>query len=140
MVWHLETWGHRLRTVAFYPHVRLVMRSMFGRDGGVMLGQRWPLKKHGNYWEKHARLRLRFLETHGEIVIKPLHGNGGKAIFKVESDGANLSALIEVFNMTWREPHMVQAFLPDVAKGDKRIVLVDGDDKDNAINFPVTSV
>ena len=67
-----------------------------------------------------------FLATHGEIVIKPLHGNGGKAIFKVGSDGANLSALIEVFNTAWREPHMVQAFLPDVAKGDKRIVLVDG--------------
>ena len=68
----------------------------------------------------------KFLAEHGAIVIKPLHGNGGKAIFKVESDGANLSALMEVFNMTWREPHMVQAFLPDVAKGDKRIVLIDG--------------
>jgi len=68
-----------------------------------------------------------FLAQHGAIVIKPLHGNGGKAIFKVEADGANLSALIEVFNMTWREPHMVQAFLPDVAKGDKRIVLIDGE-------------
>ena len=69
----------------------------------------------------------KFLAEHGAIVIKPLHGNGGKAIFKVESDGANLSALMEVFNMTWREPHMVQAFLPDVAKGDKRIVLIDGE-------------
>ena len=69
----------------------------------------------------------KFLAEHGAIVIKPLHGNGGKAIFKVGHDGANLSALIEVFNMTWREPHMIQAFLPDVAKGDKRIVLVDGE-------------
>jgi glutathione synthase len=68
-----------------------------------------------------------FLAKHGEIVIKPLHGNGGKAIFKVGSDGANLSALIEVFNTAWREPHMVQAFLPSVAEGDKRIVLVDGE-------------
>ena len=68
-----------------------------------------------------------FLATHGAIVIKPLHGNGGKAIFKVEADGLNLSALFEVFNQTWREPHMVQAFLPAVAKGDKRIVLVDGE-------------
>ena len=68
-----------------------------------------------------------FLADHGAIVIKPLHGNGGKAIFKVEADAANLSALIEVFNQTWREPHMVQAFLPAVAKGDKRIVLVDGE-------------
>jgi glutathione synthase len=68
-----------------------------------------------------------FLATHGAIVIKPLHGNGGKAIFKVGSDGANLSALIEVFNTAYREPHMVQAFLPDVAQGDKRIVLIDGE-------------
>ena len=67
-----------------------------------------------------------FLAVHKEIVVKPLHGNGGKAIFKVGSDGANLSALIEVFNTAYREPHMIQAFLPDVAKGDKRIVLVDG--------------
>jgi glutathione synthase len=68
-----------------------------------------------------------FLAQHGEIVIKPLHGNGGKAIFKVGRDGANLSALVEVFNTAYREPHMVQAFLPAVAKGDKRIVLIDGE-------------
>jgi glutathione synthase len=68
-----------------------------------------------------------FLAEHGEIVVKPLHGNGGKAIFKVGADGANLSSLIEVFNTTWREPHMIQAFLPTVAQGDKRIVLVDGE-------------
>ena len=68
-----------------------------------------------------------FLAKHGEIVIKPLHGNGGKAIFKVGSDGANLSALLEVFNAAYVEPHMVQAFLPSVAAGDKRIVLIDGE-------------
>lgn len=68
-----------------------------------------------------------FLAEHGEIVVKPLHGNGGKAIFKIGSDGANLSSLIEVFNTAYREPHMVQAFLPDIVKGDKRIVLVDGE-------------
>jgi glutathione synthase len=68
-----------------------------------------------------------FLKRHGAIVVKPLHGNGGKAIFRVGAEGENLSALMEVFNQTWREPHMVQAFLPDVAKGDKRIVLVDGE-------------
>lgn len=67
-----------------------------------------------------------FQREHGPVVVKPLHGNGGKAIFKVEADGSNLGALFEVFNSTWPEPHMVQPFLPDVAKGDKRIVLVDG--------------
>ncbi len=68
-----------------------------------------------------------FLNEHGSIVVKPLHGNGGKAIFKIDADAQNLSSLIEVFNTAYREPHMVQAFLPAVAKGDKRIVLVDGE-------------
>jgi glutathione synthase len=68
----------------------------------------------------------KFLAEHGEIVVKPLHGNGGKAIFKVGRDGANLASLIEVFNTAYVEPHMVQAFLPGVAQGDKRIVLIDG--------------
>lgn len=69
----------------------------------------------------------KFLAEHKEIVVKPLHGNGGKAIFKIGSDGQNLSSLIEVFNTAYREPHMLQAFLPGVAAGDKRIVLVDGE-------------
>ncbi len=69
----------------------------------------------------------RFLAQHGEIVIKPLHGNGGKAIFKIGPDGANLSSLMEMFNAAYIEPHMVQAFLPSVAAGDKRIVLIDGE-------------
>ena len=69
----------------------------------------------------------KFMEKHGDIVIKPLHGNGGKAVFRVPSSGDNLGALIEVFSQMWVEPFMVQAFLPNVAKGDKRIVLVDGE-------------
>ncbi len=68
-----------------------------------------------------------FQQEHGALVVKPLHGNGGKAIFRIDADGTNLSALFEVFNQTWPEPHMVQPFLPSVAQGDKRIVLVDGE-------------
>ncbi|WP_137679262.1 glutathione synthase [Aurantiacibacter suaedae] len=68
-----------------------------------------------------------FMGRHGSVVVKPLHGNGGKAIFKLDAEGTNLSALFEVFNQTWPEPHMVQPFLPSVAQGDKRIVLVDGE-------------
>ena len=68
-----------------------------------------------------------FQREHGTVVVKPLHGNGGKAIFKIGEKGVNLSALIEIFNQSWPEPHMVQAFLPGVAEGDKRIVLVDGE-------------
>jgi len=63
----------------------------------------------------------------GDLVIKPLHGNGGKAVFRIPADGSNLGALIEMFHNAWVEPFMVQPFLPGVAKGDKRIVLVDGE-------------
>jgi len=69
----------------------------------------------------------KFIEKHGDVVLKPLHGNAGKAVFKVSRDGANLSALMELFNTTYREPHVLQVFLPEVAEGDKRIVLVDGE-------------
>ena len=63
----------------------------------------------------------------GAVVVKPLHGNGGKAVFKIDADGGNLSALAEMFGTVWPEPFMVQPFLPEVAEGDKRIVLVDGE-------------
>jgi glutathione synthase len=68
-----------------------------------------------------------FLAEHGDIVIKPLHGNAGKAVFKIGADGSNLAPLMELFNATYREPHVLQAFLPEVAEGDKRIVLIDGE-------------
>jgi glutathione synthase len=69
----------------------------------------------------------RFMARHGAIVVKPIHGNGGKAVFRIGENGENLAALFELFNQTWPEPHMVQPFLPEVATGDKRIVLVDGE-------------
>ena len=68
-----------------------------------------------------------FHAKHGEIVVKPLHGNAGAAVFRIGRDGANLAALAELFGAIWREPYIAQAFLPAVAEGDKRIVLVDGD-------------
>jgi len=68
-----------------------------------------------------------FLEEHGEVVVKPLHGFAGGSVFRVGRDGANLASLIELFNTAYREPHVVQAFLPSVAEGDKRIVFVDGE-------------
>jgi glutathione synthase len=67
-----------------------------------------------------------FHAEHGEVVVKPLYGNAGSAVFHVGRNDANLAALTELFGQVWREPFMVQAFLPDVAKGDKRIVLIDG--------------
>ncbi len=67
-----------------------------------------------------------FHARHGEIVIKPLHGNAGSAVMHVGADGKNMAAISELFGQVWREPFMVQAFLREVTGGDKRIVLVDG--------------
>ena len=68
-----------------------------------------------------------FHAKHGEIVLKPLHGNAGAAVFRIGRDGTNLAVLAELFGAVWREPYIAQAFLPAVAEGDKRIVLVDGE-------------
>jgi glutathione synthase len=72
-------------------------------------------------------LTRKFLAEHGEIVIKPLHGFAGGSVFRISSDGRNLASLIELFNQTYREPHVVQKFIPEISEGDKRNVLVDGD-------------
>ena len=63
----------------------------------------------------------------GDLVMKPLHGNGGKAVVRIPADGSNLSALIELFDNAWVEPHMFQPFLSEISEGDKRIVLIDGE-------------
>jgi glutathione synthase len=73
-----------------------------------------------------AELRA-FHAKHGEIVLKPVHGFAGAAVFRIGRDGQNLTALAELFGHIWREPYIAQAFLPDVIEGDKRIVLVDGE-------------
>ena len=72
-------------------------------------------------------LARKFLAEHGDIVIKPLHGFAGGSVFRIGPEGRNLAALIELFNQTYREPHVIQKFLPEIADGDKRIVLVDGE-------------
>ncbi|WP_303809732.1 glutathione synthase [Sandarakinorhabdus limnophila] len=68
-----------------------------------------------------------FRARHGAIVVKPLYGNAGTAVFLIDKNDGNLPVLVELFSSVWREPFMVQAFLPSVSEGDKRIVLVDGE-------------
>ena len=69
----------------------------------------------------------KFLAEHGDIVVKPVHGFAGGSVFRVGPDGRNLASLMELFNRTYREPHVLQKFVPEIAAGDKRIVLVDGE-------------
>jgi glutathione synthase len=68
-----------------------------------------------------------FKARHGDIILKPLYGNGGAGVFRLDPNDRNLASLHELFTGMSREPLIVQKFLPDVAKGDKRIILVDGE-------------
>ncbi len=68
-----------------------------------------------------------FRREHGNIIIKPLYGNGGAGVFFIEEGSHNLVSLLELFEQSFREPFMVQRYLPEVRKGDKRIIIVDGE-------------
>jgi glutathione synthase len=69
---------------------------------------------------------LAFRQKHGDIIVKPLYGNGGAGVFHLRPDDANLNALLELFSERSREPVIVQRYLPEVRRGDKRIILIDG--------------
>jgi glutathione synthase len=68
-----------------------------------------------------------FKAKHGDIILKPLYGNGGAGVFRLDQNDRNLSSLHELFTGFSREPLIVQKFLPDVSNGDKRVILVDGE-------------
>jgi len=68
-----------------------------------------------------------FREQHGAVVMKPLHGHGGAAVFRVMPQDMNFGSLFDMFTVTFREPWVIQRFLPEVKHGDKRIILVDGE-------------
>lgn len=67
-----------------------------------------------------------FRKEYKDIIVKPLYGNGGAGVFRIREDDQNLSSLIEMFQEFYTEPFIVQKYLSDVRKGDKRIILVDG--------------
>jgi glutathione synthase len=68
-----------------------------------------------------------FRARHGDMVLKPLYGGGGSGVVRLKADDPNLDALLELHTMIGREPVIAQAFIPAVSKGDKRILLVDGE-------------
>jgi glutathione synthase len=68
-----------------------------------------------------------FKHKHGDIILKPLYGNGGAGVFRLDPNDRNLNSLYELFTGINREPLIAQKFLKDVSKGDKRIILVDGE-------------
>jgi glutathione synthase len=68
-----------------------------------------------------------FRDQHGAVVMKPLHGHGGAAVFRVMPQDMNFGSLYDMFSVTFKEPWVIQRFLPEVKHGDKRIILVDGE-------------
>jgi glutathione synthase len=68
-----------------------------------------------------------FRDEHGAVVMKPLHGHGGAAVFRVMPQDMNFGSLFDMFSVTFREPWVIQRFLPEIKHGDKRIILVDGE-------------
>jgi glutathione synthase len=68
-----------------------------------------------------------FRDAHGAVVMKPLHGHGGAAVFRIMPQDMNFGSLFDMFSVTFREPWVIQRFLPEVKHGDKRIILVDGE-------------
>ena len=70
---------------------------------------------------------LAFRKIHKDIILKPLYGNGGASIFRLKPDDTNMASLVELFQTVFREPFMVQRYLPEIEAGDKRIILVDGE-------------
>jgi glutathione synthase len=68
----------------------------------------------------------KFRQHHGDIILKPLYGNGGAGVFRTHGGDQNFSALLELFSQAYKEPYIAQKYLPAVRKGDKRIILIDG--------------
>jgi len=70
---------------------------------------------------------IAFREEHGDIIVKPLYGNGGAGVFRLTGGDENLASLLEIFEDAFREPFVVQRYLPAVRQGDKRVILVEGE-------------
>jgi glutathione synthase len=79
---------------------------------------------------------LSFRNRHKDIIVKPLFGNGGAGVFHITPDDENLNALLEMFTLLFREPVVVQKYLPEVRAGDKRIILIDGEPAGAVVRVP----
>lgn len=79
-----------------------------------------------------------FRREHGAVVMKPLHGHGGAAVVRLMPDDPNFGSLFDLFSVTFREPWVIQKFLPRITEGDKRILLVDGEARGAVNRVPAT--
>jgi glutathione synthase len=77
-----------------------------------------------------------FWQEHGDIILKPLFGNGGAGVFRLRPGDENLNSLLEMYALVHREPVMVQRYLPEVRQGDKRVILVEGEPQGAVLRVP----
>jgi glutathione synthase len=77
-----------------------------------------------------------FWQEHGDIILKPLFGNGGAGVFRLRPGDENLNSLLEMYALVHREPVMVQRYVPEVRQGDKRVILVEGEAKGAVMRVP----
>jgi glutathione synthase len=115
----LERVGPRTLVVNDPAHVRNAPEKLFVTEFADLMP---PTLVTRNLDEIKA-----FRATHGDIVMKPLYGAGGAAVFALKAEDINFGSLYDLFAATFREPWVVQKYLPAVRHGDKRIILVDGD-------------
>jgi glutathione synthase len=80
-----------------------------------------------------------FRDEFGEVVMKPLHGHGGAAVLRVTREDPNFGSIYDLFSTTFKEPWVIQRFLPEVKAGDKRIILVDGEAKGGVNRVPAAN-
>ena len=79
---------------------------------------------------------LDFHERYGNIILKPLYGNGGEQVYHIDTNSFNLNALLEMFEEFYREPIIAQKYIPEARKGDKRIILIDGEPAGAVLRVP----
>ena len=81
---------------------------------------------------------LSFRAEYKDIIVKPLFGNGGAGVFHLKPDDENLGSLLEMFTQLYREPVIIQKYLPEIRQGDKRIILIDGEPGGAVSRIPVS--
>jgi len=123
---HYITSTHLLDLI--HPHTLVVNDPFWVRNfPEKLLVLRFPDLTPPTLVARNLAMIRAFKAHHGDVILKPLYGNGGAGVFRLDPNDRNLAALYEVFTGFSREPLIVQKFLPAVAKGDKRIILVNGE-------------
>jgi glutathione synthase len=106
----------------------VVNRPAAVRNANEKLYTAWFSQCCAPMYVSRSRQRLKeFLETHGDIVVKPLNGMGGASVFRIRRDDPNLHVILETITDNGRQSAMAQRYIPEISAGDKRILMIDGE-------------